>query len=905
MPSRAQAMEALARRGELPAEFREEYDRLKAGGSIAPKGGFKPMPGDAATKLEEQVTAYAGLDRAVSGFKDDFSGPGSGLENTAQGWLGTGTPGQRDWWADFRSSDNQVRNALFGASLTPGEQASYAGTSITPNMTPQEIRANLSRRRDLAREVLGRRAAFARSKGYEPDAVSAILGQYDPAKAAATPQGGGSNGVMVDASSVPADPMTQLKPEDRQAYFVLERTAKTPGELVGFAADHGFTMTFDNAKAILDSRDQGADLSGRDTILYRPQAPVDAGDGAFGAGLRGAGDTTTFGTLDELGGVVDTLAGKGGDGGFMDRLGRNIDYNRAVMAGDAENHGTARFVGQLAGGLAVPFGAGARTAGQLARVGAIGGAAYGFGSGEGNVLERAPNALAGAGVGALGGYAFGRAAPVVGDALARFRPAPSTVRQEANALAEAGARQDVPMTASDLRPGARNAFAYLEAAPGGAGPTQDALRAGNDALEAAAGRVGGGVLQTQEAIGSTIQDAGRRMIDRTRTIKNDLYGQAERLAGGTSVRSQNAVDVLDRNIAELSETPNANRSLLGLLQEMRDDLVVPDASTGRYTPRGLSVTSIRNLRTAMRGEIGARNLTMTDAERRVSQVIDAASTDIADALTRTDPRAAAAYRQADRYYAERQQYIGQVVRYYMGPRDNPLSGEQAFQRVMSLTGEKGDREKLSAVMRGLNPDERADIASTVAGGLGRTTADGDFSAARFVTQAQKMTSGAREAVFGREGADAINDLIAIATAKRDTTNRLNNSRSGQVSNYDRMLTGALGLAGAGGGYAAGGALGAGVGAAAAAGAKAAALNVSARLLTNPQFVAWLGRAPSNASPAQITAHVQQLSNLAVRQPAIRGELQQLAARLLEPSGGIGRGLAAGEGPDQGNNRPSR
>jgi len=902
MPNRAQAMEALARRGELPPEFQKEYERLRDSGSIAPRGGFKPMPDAAATKLEEQVSAYAGLDRAVNGFRDEYSGPGSGWENTAQDWLGTGTPGQRDWWADFRSSDNLVRNTLFGASLTPGEQASYGSTTINPNMTPKQIKDNLSRRRDLAREVLGRRAAFARTNGYAPEAVSAILGEYDPAKAPAPT--GASNGVMVDPRGLPADPMTQLKPEDRQAYFALERTAKTPGELVGFAADHGFTMTAENAKAILDSRDKGADLSGRDTILYKPAAPIDAGDGAFGAGMRGAGDTATFGTLDELGGVADTLTGKGGEGSFTDRLYRNIDYNRAVMAGDAENHGTARFVGQLAGGLAVPFGAGARSAGALARVGAIGGGAYGFGSGEGGVLERLPGTAGGAAVGALGGYAFGRAAPVVGDALARFRPAPSTVRQEANALAEAGARQDVPMTAADLRPGARNAFAYLEASPGGAGPTQDALRAGTDALEGAVGRVGGGAIQTPEVMGSVIQDAGRRMIDRTRTIKNDLYGRAERLAGGTTVRSQNAVDALDRNIAELSETPNANRSLLGLLQDMRDDLVMPDASTGRYTPRGLSVASIRRLRTAMRGEIGTRNLTMTDAERRVSQVIDAASSDIAGALNRTNAGASAAFRLADRYYAQRQVHIDRVVRYYMGPRDNPLSGEQAFQRVMALTGEKGDREKLSAVMRGLNPDERADVASTVAGGLGRRTADDDFSPARFVTQAQKMTSGAREAVFGREGADAINDLIAIATAKRDTANRLNSSRSGQVGNYDRMLTGALGLLGAGGGYAAGGAGGAAVGALAAAGAKAAALNVSARLLTNRQFVSWLGRAPSSANPAQITAHVRQLGNLAIRQPAIRGELAQLQALLSERATGVAPSLAD-DGPDDRHSRPGR
>jgi hypothetical protein len=318
---------------------------------------------------------------------------------------------------------------------------------------------------------------------------------------------------------------------------------------------------------------------------------------------------------------------------------------------------------------------------------------------------------------------------------------------------------------------------------------------------------------------------------------------------------------------------------------------VPDALSGAavggaggYTPRGLSIASIRNMRTAMRGEIGSRNLTMTDADRRVTQVIDAASSDITGALNRTDPRAAAAYRRADQFYAQRQQYIQNVVQHYTGPRDRPFSGEQAYHRVIALTGTAGDRERLTGVMRGLSPDERADVASTVAAGLGRRTADDDFSPARFVTQAQKMTAGARAAVFGTEGADAVNDLIHIASAKRDTANSLNRSRSGQVGAYNSMLTGALGLLGAGGGYAAtGGAGGAAMGAVAASAIKAGALNVSARVLTNPTFVQWLGRAPSNATPAQITSHVRQLGNIAIREPAIRGELEQLQRMLSQTS----------------------
>lgn len=177
---------------------------------------------------------------------------------------------------------------------------------------------------------------------------------------------------------------------------------------------------------------------------------------------------------------------------------------------------------------------------------------------------------------------------------------------------------------------------------------------------------------------------------------------------------------------------------------------------------------------------------------------------------------------------------------------------------MALASDKGSREQLAATMRGLTPTERPDLASTVASNFGRRTPEDDFSPARFVTHVQKMPAATREVVFGQEGAEAIHDLLAIAMAKRDVSASLNRSRSGQVSNYDRWLTSGLSLLEAGGGYAAGGAGGAAEGAVAAGMTRAGALNLSARLLTNPGFVRRLGRAPSNASPAQITSHVQQL-----------------------------------------------
>lgn len=140
----------------------------------------KPMPDGVAKRYEDAINAFAAYDRALGGFADTYAGNTwtGELENKAQNLLGTGTPGQAEWWADFRTADNQIRNALFGASLTAGEKAAYAATTVTPSMTPDRVRENLERRRALAADVLARRTAFLKKNGYNPEAVDALAGEY-------------------------------------------------------------------------------------------------------------------------------------------------------------------------------------------------------------------------------------------------------------------------------------------------------------------------------------------------------------------------------------------------------------------------------------------------------------------------------------------------------------------------------------------------------------------------------------------------------------------------------------------------------------------------------------------------------------------------------------------------------
>src|SRR3546814_139466 len=127
------------------------------------------------------------------------------------------------------------------------------------------------------------------------------------------------------------------------------------------------------------------------------------------------------------------------------------------------------------------------------------------------------------------------------------------------------------------------------------------------------------------------------------------------------------------------------------------------------------------------------------------------------------------------------------------------------QKIETMAAPKGDSKRLAEMMGTLSREERRDVAATIAARLGQRTAEDEFSPALFIGHAAKLSPSARQTIFGAEGAKSISNLVKVAAAKRDVERSLNNSRSGQVSNYARMLSGVV--LGTGAGAMAGGPVG--------------------------------------------------------------------------------------------------
>ena len=126
--------------------------------------------------------------------------------------------------------------------------------------------------------------------------------------------------------------------------------------------------------------------------------------------VRGAADMMTFGFADEIAAGAGALTGIGGSAG--DYAG-NIEAQRQR---DSEG-GAERFVGQIAGAVTMP-GKLATSIPKAVRQGAATGAAYGFGSGDGDVRDRVDSAKWGAFAGGAAGGALRVVANKIGNAAA-------------------------------------------------------------------------------------------------------------------------------------------------------------------------------------------------------------------------------------------------------------------------------------------------------------------------------------------------------------------------------------------------------------------------------------------------------------------------------------------------------
>lgn len=152
--------------------------------------GGRVIPGHERNSILEASTRISETTALRDSFKPEYGGSYLGVIGDARNFLGRNTPGespQADWWSRYQSQKNQVRNALFGASLTPGEQREYEKADINPGMSAEAIRTNLARQAEIITTAQRRRVRSMAADGYNTRALQEASG-IDPDEAPVTPQ---------------------------------------------------------------------------------------------------------------------------------------------------------------------------------------------------------------------------------------------------------------------------------------------------------------------------------------------------------------------------------------------------------------------------------------------------------------------------------------------------------------------------------------------------------------------------------------------------------------------------------------------------------------------------------------------------------------------------------------------
>jgi len=526
-----------------------------------------------------------------------------------------------------------------------------------------------------------------------------------------------------------------------------------------------------------------------------PAAPMGVGQ-ALG---RGAAQGATLGLADELSGAaaaspipgnmqvgpipnaVDAIAGGArllaekvapswfGTGGGQ-AYDAKLEEQRALNRKAEEDAPWTYLGGQVAGGIALPFGAAgqAATRGQAlvqgAKAGGALGAAYGFGQGEG-FEDRATKAATGGALGAVAGgalgAAFGKAAPAAGqragqevvEAAERIGvPVPRAIASDSTAIQRsAQGVRNVPFAGEPMVRATTEMVEGLGRAADdvtGALGSGDRLSAGNAASTAIKDWITGGsrklVNRAYDDVEKAIAPNVVTPLDATRKVAADIMAS----------RSNSMIQGESRALAEITPALQSQglnyagiKGLRTRIGEMLDNGILPDGMSGGELKRIYGALS-DDLKSAAERAGGARGLALFERANRLNAAV-----------------------------AGRRESLAKIVGV-----NGDAPAEAVFDKLLRYAGQKGgaDMQRLAQARRAIG-DDWGEISSAVVSRLGRD-AEGQFSPQRFVTDWGKLSEAGKSVLFSdRAHRQALDDIYKVSSRAAENFRKFGNP-SGTAQN---------------------------------------------------------------------------------------------------------------------------
>ena len=133
------------------AKAREEAD--KAGREAIAPAKKRELPAGEIDKISTIDNSLGAQTRLFETFKPEYGGYkvkfAGDIANTMASTFGGDKEAQADWWKSYNANDSITRNALYGASLTPGETKAWEATTVDISMTPSMIERRMKERAAL------------------------------------------------------------------------------------------------------------------------------------------------------------------------------------------------------------------------------------------------------------------------------------------------------------------------------------------------------------------------------------------------------------------------------------------------------------------------------------------------------------------------------------------------------------------------------------------------------------------------------------------------------------------------------------------------------------------------------------------------------------------------------------
>jgi len=174
----------------------ENAGRVKAAETRAAAAGQKTgkaVPNTVIKTMTEAQQSANGLSESFATYDAKYGGVGGWIDNvsgTWNPWSSEDADKAANWWKNYEHQAALVqRHAMFGTTLSGGEQAAWGRATIKPGMNPQTIQQNLQERAKLAakhynelRRIYGRAGYGAIPEAFDEvgEDFEALPGQQQP-----------------------------------------------------------------------------------------------------------------------------------------------------------------------------------------------------------------------------------------------------------------------------------------------------------------------------------------------------------------------------------------------------------------------------------------------------------------------------------------------------------------------------------------------------------------------------------------------------------------------------------------------------------------------------------------------------------------------------------------------------